>query len=81
MRRIQGKGQYKGFEEALRDESEDGNIEQYKRVRKYVSDCQPGSRAREQEIMEFVQKLSEEELGSLNSQVNRAMRYAQIAYR
>lgn len=72
---------YKGFKEALRGESEDGVINQYKRVRKYVSDCQVGSRAREQEIMEFVQKLGEKELESLSSQVDRAMRYAQIDYR
>lgn len=72
---------YKEFEEALRGESEDRNIDQHKRVRRYVSDCQFSSRAREQEIMEFVQRISKEELKSLNSQVNREMRYAKIVYR
>lgn len=74
-------GVYKGFKEALEGESEDWIIEQYKRVRKYVSDCQPSSMDREKEIMEFVQGLSEEELESLGRQADRAVEYAQIAYR
>ena len=72
---------YKGFREALKGGSEDCIVDQYKRVRKYVSDCQACNRAREQEIVEFVQRLGEEELESLSSQVDRAMGYAQSAYR
>ncbi len=71
---------YKGFVAALEDGSEDWTIDQYRRVRGYVSDCQPTSRAREQEIVEFVCGLGEGELESLNSQMDRAMKYAQIAY-
>lgn len=74
-------GVYKGFTEALEDGSENRIIDQYKRARKYVSDCQACSKAREQEIVEFVQRLGEEELESLSSQVDRAMGYAQSAYR
>lgn len=71
---------YKGFREALEGGNEDWIIDQYKRVRKYMSDCQPRSRDREQEIVKFVQGLSKEELKSLSSQIDRAMKYAQIAY-
>lgn len=74
-------GVYMRFEEALESGSEDWIVDQYKRVRRYVSDCQPSSRAREQEIVEFIQGLGEEELESLSVQVDRAMEYARIAYR
>lgn len=46
-----------------------------------MSDCQACSRARDQEIVEFVKRLSEEEMESLSSQVDWAMGYAQRAYR
>lgn len=74
-------GVYKGFKEALESKSEDWIIEQYKRVRKYVSDCQPSSSIRAKEIKEFVQGLSEKELELLSRQVERAIEYAQIAYK
>ncbi len=74
-------GVYKGFKAALEGGSEDWIIDQYKRVRSYVSDCQPSCRVREEEIGEFVCGLGERELELLNSQVDRAMKYAQIAYR
>lgn len=61
-------GVYKGFREALEGDSKDWSIEQYKRVRKYVTDCQSDSRAREQEIVEFVRRLSEDEVESLSGQ-------------
>lgn len=38
---------YKGFREALEGGNEDWIIDQYKRVRKYMSDCQPRSRDQE----------------------------------
>lgn len=72
---------YKGFQEALEGKDEDWIVDQYKRVRRYVSDCQSGSRSRNKEIVEFVQGLSAEELESLSGQVDWAMEYAQIAYR
>lgn len=74
-------GVYKGFKEALEGKSEDWIIEQYKRVRKCVSDYQPSSSIRAKEIKEFVQGLNEEELESLSRQMNRAIEYAQIAYK
>ncbi len=73
-------GVYKGFTEALESGDGDWIIDQYKRVRKYVSDVQPGSRVREQGIVEFVQGLDGEELESLRIQVDRAMEYARTAY-
>lgn len=74
-------GVYIGFKEAL-DRKEVGFIvEQYKRVRRYTSDSQPGNRNRDKEIVEFVQGLSEGDLESLNRQVDCAAAYAQIAYR
>lgn len=72
---------YKGFKEALESGDGDWILDQYKRVRRYVSDVQPGSKAREQGIVEFVQGLNEEELESLGGQVDRAMEYAKVAYR
>lgn len=72
---------YKGFREALEGGNEDWIIDRYRRVRKYVSDCQACSRVREQEIVEFVCRLSKEEIESLSSQADRATRYAQSAYR
>lgn len=74
-------GVYKGFKEALEGDSKDWSIEQYKRVRKYVSDCQLSSRARKQKIVEFVRGLSEDEVESLSRQVDRAMEFALIAYK
>lgn len=50
-------------------------IDQYRRVRRYVSDAQPGSRAREQGIVEFIQGLEREELDSLSIQVDWAMEW------
>ena len=72
---------YKGFREALEGKKEEWIIEQYKRVRKYVSDCRPDSRSREKEIAEFVQELSDEEWETLNRQVDLAMEYARVAYK
>lgn len=43
-------GVYKGFKDALDGKEEKYIIEQYKRVRKYTSDCQPGSRIRDREV-------------------------------
>jgi hypothetical protein len=71
---------YKGFKDAI-DGKEEGFItEQYKRVRKYTSDCQPNSRVRDKELVEFVQRLDEEDLEILSKQVAQAESYAQIAY-
>lgn len=74
-------GVYKGFREALESGNEDWIIDQYKRVRRYMPDCQPSSRARKLEIAEFVQGLCEEELESLSNQMDLAMKYAHIAYK
>ena len=73
-------GVYKGFEDALNEKEEGFIIEQYKRVRKYTSDCQPNSRVRDKELVEFVQRLDEEDLEILSKQVAQAESYAQIAY-
>lgn len=72
-------GVYKEFKNAL-DGKEECISEQYKRVRRYTSDCQLGSKARDKEIVEFVQGLREEELEMLSKQVAQAESYAQIAY-
>ena len=74
-------GVYKGFKDALSGKEEENIIEHYKRVRRYTSDCQPVSRTRDKEIVDFVQGLSEGELETLSRQVDRAASYAQIAYR
>lgn len=73
-------GVYKGFKDVLDGKVKGAIIEQYKRVRRYTSDCQPGSRTRDRGIVEFVQGLREEELEALNKQVDQAESYAQIAY-
>lgn len=73
-------GVYKGYEEALKEKEEDWIIEQYKRVRKYVSDCQPCSGSRDKGLLEFVKGLKAEELESLSRQMDKAEYYAQIAY-
>lgn len=73
-------GVYKGYKEALERTDDDWIIEQYKRVRKYVSDCQPGSRSRDKGLLEFVKGLKAEELESLSRQMDKAESYAQIAY-
>ena len=71
---------YKGFKGALDGNVEEIIIEQYKRVRKYTSDCQSASRTRDKKIVEFVQELKEEDFEALSMQVERAAAYAQIAY-
>lgn len=71
-------GIYKRFKDAIDGKAEGVIAEQYKRVRRYTSDCQPSSR--DKEIVEFVQGLREEELEALNKQVDQAESYAQIAY-
>ena len=71
---------YKRFKDVLDGKVEGVIIEQYKRVRRYTSDCQLNSRARDKEIVEFVQGLREEELEALNKQVDQAESYAQVAY-
>lgn len=73
-------GVYKGFKDALDGKEEKYIIEQYKRVRKYTSDCQPSSRIRDRELVEFVQGLSEGDLEALSTQVDKAESYAQISY-
>lgn len=73
-------GVYKGFKTALDNREKENVIEQYKRVRRYTSDCQLSSRTRDKEIVEFVQSLSEGDLESLNTQVIQAESYARIAY-
>lgn len=72
---------YKGFRDSLDGKVKDVIIEQYKRVRKYASDCQSCSRNRDKEIVGFVQRLSTEKLEELSEQVDRTELYAQIAYR
>lgn len=73
-------GVYKGFKDALDGKEEKYIIEQYKRVRKYTSDCQPSSRTRAKELVEFVQGLSEGDLEALSTQIDRVELYAQISY-
>lgn len=72
---------FKRFRETLESGNEDWIIDQYKRVRRYVCDCQPNSEERDNEIVKFVQKHGEGELESLSRQVDQAMEYAQTAYR
>lgn len=72
-------GVYKGFKNAIDGKEEGFIIEQYKRVRKYTSDCQPNSRVRDNELVEFVQSLGEEELEILRKQVEQAELFAHIA--
>lgn len=57
---------YKGFKNAIDGKEEGFIIEQYKRVRKYTSDCQPNCRVRGKELVEFVQSLGEEDLEMLS---------------
>ena len=71
---------YKGFKGALDGNVEEIIIEQYKRVRKYTSDCQSADRTRDKKIVEFVQGLNEENLEALSMHVERAVSYAQITY-
>ena len=73
-------GVYKGFEDALNEKEEGFIIEQYKRVRRYTSDCQSNSGIRDKELVEFVQGLRKGEVDILSKQVDRAESYAQIAY-
>lgn len=72
---------YKSFKKSLEDSNKDWSIEQYKRVRKYVSDCQPSNKSNEKNIVRFVCELNEMDLKSLESQVNQAIEYASIAYK
>lgn len=72
-------GVYKGFKNAIDGKDEGFILEQYKRVRKYTSDCQPNSRVRDKELVEFVQSLGEEELEILRKQVEQAELFAHIA--
>ena len=71
---------YKGFKDALNGKEEGFIIEQYKRVRKYTSDCQTNSRIRDKELVEFVQRLGEEDLEVLSKQTEQAELYAQTAF-
>lgn len=52
----------------------------YRRVRRYVSDCQPNDRERDMKIIQFVNELDADSLKSLSEQVSRAEEYANIAY-
>lgn len=64
---------YKGF---LKEDDEDTKIENYKRVRSYLSDVQPPVRSRKQEILQVI----EESFEDVMKQFEEAIEYANMAY-
>lgn len=73
-------GVYNMFCKALETGDREEIISQYRRVRKYTSDCQPNDEERDIKIVQFVNGLDDDELISLNNQVIIAEKLATDVY-